>query len=84
MKRYTIPEGAYWQGKKARKPRGIKKNGYPSLDLCPGCFSFHCDPATMSRKFSEKISDRLKLGLCGACGHKPCTCKSSLMVRKKK
>jgi hypothetical protein len=29
---------------KARKPRGIKKNGQRSKDLCPHCFAFHCDP----------------------------------------
>ena len=65
-------------GKKKRKPRGIKKDGTRSYDLCKGCYSFNCDPMSMSRKFQAKIEKRLKAGLCGACGHKPCTCKSSL------
>jgi len=67
--------------KKKRKRRGIKKNGYRSLDLCTGCYSFHCDPMMMSRKFSNKIRERLKAGLCPACGSNPCKCKSSLLVR---
>ena len=64
--------------KKARKPRGIKKDGTKSMDLCPDCYSFHCDPMTMSSKFSAKIRNRLRKGVCGACGHNPCTCKSFL------
>ena len=66
--------------KKHRKPRGIKKNGRRSLDMCPYCFSFNCDPMTMSKKFREKIDKRLAAGLCGACGHDSCTCKSSLQA----
>ena len=69
------------QPKKKRKPRGIKQDGTRSLDLCPGCFAFHCDPMSMSRKFMDKIDRRLAAGLCGACGHKPCTCKSSIYIR---
>jgi hypothetical protein len=64
--------------KKKRKPRGIKLNGNRSLDLCPHCFAFFCDTMTMSYKFQSKIDKRLAAGLCGACGHNPCTCKSSL------
>lgn len=62
--------------KKKRKPRGIKLNGRKSYDLCSCCFSYNCDPLTMSRKFSAKIRKRLKAGLCPACGHNPCKCKS--------
>lgn len=64
--------------KRKRKPRGIKLNGKPSKDMCPHCFAFNCDPFLMSPKFTNKIYKRLKQGLCGACGHNPCTCKSSL------
>lgn len=71
-------KGGVYKLKKKRKPRGIKKNGRRSMDMCPYCFAFGCDPMGMSRKFREKIEKRLKLGLCGACGHNPCTCKSSL------
>jgi|GEM_PF-3281412 len=64
--------------KKKRKPRGIKQDGTPSLDMCPGCYSFFCDPTVMSDKFREKIRRRISQGLCPACGAKPCKCKSSL------
>lgn len=60
--------------------RGVKLNGDRSLDLCTGCYSFHCDPMSMSLAFQEKISRRLRQGRCPACG-KPagfCTCKSVL------
>ena len=63
---------------KLRKPRGIKLNGNPSLDMCPHCYAFQCDPMTMSVKFQNKIRQRLDKGQCGACGHQPCTCKSKL------
>lgn len=63
--------------KKSRKPRGIKANGRPSYDLCDCCYSFNCDPFTMSREFRKKISRRLDAGLCPACGNKSCICKSS-------
>ena len=62
--------------KKERKPRGIKKDGRPSMDMCPHCFAFNCDPICMSPKFSAKINKRLRAGLCGACGANPCKCKS--------
>jgi hypothetical protein len=65
-------------GKKARKPRGIKKDGTESLDLCDGCYSFNCDPSSMSRAFIAKRDRLREKGLCVACGHNPCTCKSSL------
>jgi hypothetical protein len=64
------------QQKKKRKPRGIKQDGTKSRDMCSHCFSFNCDPMIMSEKFRNKINKRLKEGFCGACGHKPCTCKS--------
>jgi len=62
--------------KKARKPRGTKLNGRPSYNLCPHCYGYGCDPMTMSREFQAKIDRRLKAGVCAACGHKPCRCKS--------
>lgn len=51
-----------------------------SLDLCPHCYSFLCDPTAMSIKFSNKISDRLRQKRCPSCG-KPkdfCSCKSTM------
>lgn len=65
---------------KPRKPRGIKLNGQRSMDLCPYCYSFGCNPMSMSHAFSEKIRKRLDNGQCPSCG-KPkafCSCKSSL------
>lgn len=64
--------------KKKRKPRGVKLNGRKSQDMCPDCFSFNCDPMSMSKKFQDKIRGRRQKGLCGACGHTPCSCKSSM------
>jgi hypothetical protein len=66
--------------KKARKPRGVGLDGIPSYDLCTGCYSAYCDPMSMSLNFREKVNRRLKAGLCVGCGHKPCTCKSSLLI----
>lgn len=66
--------------KKQRKPRGYKLNGQRSLDMCRCCFAFHCDPSSMSKKFRNKVRDRVRRGCCGACGHSPCTCKSSLSM----
>lgn len=63
--------------KKARKPRGRKKNGHMSYDLCSGCYYPHCDP--MFRRPGH-IDERLEKGLCPGCGKDPCTCKSSLSV----
>lgn len=68
---------------KARKPRGIKKDGSKSLDMCPHCLSFYCDPTMMSHKFSDKMSKRSRMGVCRACGSNPCKCKSSLSVPRK-
>lgn len=68
--------------KKTRKPRGMKLDGTRSLDLCPHCFSFHCNPMTMSHEFSQKVDKRLRAGLCGACGQNPCACKSTLKTKK--
>lgn len=65
--------------KKQRKPRGIKLNGQPSLDMCT-CYSFHCDPMTVSSAFSAKIDRRRAAGLCPSCGGKKCKCKSSLKL----
>jgi hypothetical protein len=64
--------------KKIRKPRGLKKNGQRALDMCSGCFAFNCDPFMMSNKFNDKIHKRIAMGVCPACGHKPCKCKSSM------
>jgi hypothetical protein len=67
---------------KNRKPRGIKKDGTMSEDLCPYCYAFRCDGGNMSKKFEEKKNKRLAAGLCVACGNKPinglCKCKSKL------
>lgn len=65
---------------RTRQDRGVKLNGEKSLDLCTGCYSFHCDPMSMSPAFQAKIHDRLRQGRCPACG-KPkgfCSCKSVL------
>lgn len=62
--------------KKKRKPRGRKLNGQRSRDMCSHCFSFNCDPMGMSRAFQAKVDRRRRQGLCGACGHNPCRCKS--------
>jgi hypothetical protein len=62
--------------KKARKPRTTGQ------DLCRCCFSFGCDPMSMSPRFSRKIRDRFKYGLCPACGHALCTCRSSMEAGK--
>lgn len=66
---------------KPRKPRGIKKSGYPSEDMCPHCYSVGCDPFAMSANYRRKIEKRLKDGVCVACGQLPCRCKSSLKVK---
>lgn len=63
---------------KPKKPRKPRTTG---MDMCT-CYAFHCDPMSMSRKFQDKINKRLRAGLCGACGHNPCECKSSMSVKK--
>lgn len=44
--------------KKARKPRGIKKDGTMSEDMCSCCLSFCCDPMTMSQAWQDKVYRR--------------------------
>ena len=64
---------------KPRKKRGIKLNGEPSYNLCPCCYSPGCDPFFRH----PKVEQRLRAGLCPACG-KPknrCSCKSSLKAK---
>jgi len=63
---------------KKRKPRGIKLDGTRSLDMCPYCFSFRCDPSLISNLISIKFKKRLDMGLCPSCGHEVCRCKSKL------
>lgn len=62
---------------KQRKPRGIKKDGTRSIDFCDGCFKPGCDPFGGSELYRKKIEGRLDKGLCPACGHMPCKCKST-------
>lgn len=67
------------------KKRGLHQRGYKqdwetlSLDMCPHCYSFGCDPMAMSLKFYTKIHERLRKGLCPCCGEPKnhCKCKSS-------
>lgn len=53
-----------------------RKKRTTGFDLCSGCYSFECNPMTMSKKFQSKVSKRLKDGLCVACGKEKCACKS--------
>lgn len=69
------------KAKKKRKPRGMKLDGTPSMDMCPYCIAFNCDPMGMSLPFQKKIDTRKAQGLCPACGANPCKCKSSLLVK---
>lgn len=64
--------------KKKRKSRTTGE------DLCPGCYSYNCDPMTMSKKFYDKIDKRIEKGLCPSCGNNPCTCKYSMSDYSKK
>lgn len=67
------------------KRRGLHQSGYKadwehaSLDMCPYCYSFGCDPFAMSQKFRAKIENRRRQGLCPCCGEPldHCKCKSS-------
>ena len=60
---------------KKRKPRTTGQN------LCSGCYSYNCDPQTMSNPFFlAKVEKRRKLNLCVSCGNNPCKCKNN--VRK--
>ena len=63
---------------KVRKPRGVKKSGYPSYNMCPHCYMPGCDPFGGSLLYRDKIERRLKKGVCPACGHFLCRCKSKL------
>jgi len=67
---------------KPRKPRGIKLNGERSLDMCPGCHSFYCDPMTDSIEWMKKKEKRIKANVCIACGQNPCRCKSKLEITR--
>lgn len=62
--------------KKKRKPRGMKKKGYESYDLCKGCYYRNCDPVPAVTIAQRKINRRASMGVCPGCGHEPCTCKS--------
>lgn len=66
----------YFDNRKIRKKRGIKKSGEESFDFCTGCYYPYCDPMALSPRIERKIHDRLENGLCPACGHKKCKCKS--------
>ena len=66
---------------KVRKPRGMKQNGCRSYDMCPYCYMPGCDPFGASALYRRKIEQRLKRGLCPACGHAPCRCKSKLTLK---
>lgn len=60
--------------------RGYKLDGHQtSEDLCPYCYSFGCDPMSMSQKFRQKIEKRLRMKLCPCCGEPiaHCKCRSS-------
>ena len=65
---------------KPRKPRGIKLDGTPSIDFCEVCKMPGCDPCGASLKYLAKTFDREERGVCTACGHNPCRCKSRLSV----
>jgi hypothetical protein len=67
---------------KRRKPRGIKLNGQPSQDMC-SCYSFGCDPMSMSREFNAKMDRRYNEGVHRACGTNPCSCKSNSDLPKR-
>ena len=66
---------------KPRKPRGTKLNGEKSYDMCEGCYMPFCDSFAASEKYRHKIHSRLKTGVCPACGHNPCRCKSKLHTK---
>lgn len=66
---------------KPRKPRGYKKTGERSYDLCPCCYSPNCDPMANSLKFGAMVRRRRDAGVCVACGYNPCRCKSSSTIK---
>ena len=39
---------------KPRKPRGIKKSGYPSVDMYPYRYAIYCDPGSDSDHWRRK------------------------------
>ena len=62
---------------------GLKRDGITlSMDLCPYCYSYGCDPMAMSMKFQQEIRERLRKGLCPSCGEPKefCKCKSSMKI----
>jgi hypothetical protein len=64
------------RAKRKRKPRGQNQHGGVNYDLCGCCLWPHCDPFTMSARVHDKLLLRKMAGLCPACGHLPCTCRS--------
>ena len=66
--------------RKKRKPRGIKKNGRRSYDMCPHCYSPGCDPMGASPAYRRKLDARLDEGKCPACGKVKCTCRSTILT----
>lgn len=66
--------------RKRRKPRGYKKSGERSYDMCPWCYKPGCDPFGGSARYRQKIEKRLAAGRCPACGKTSCSCKSSVLT----
>ena len=70
------------------KRRGYHQSGWKlsgkqtSEDLCPHCYGFGCDPMSMSRIFQNRVHERLRQGLCVACGQPKalCKCKSNYFL----
>lgn len=67
---------------KPRKPRGIKKSGYLSVDMCPYRYAIYCDPGSDSDHWRRKKSKRFAAKVCIACGQYPCRCKSKLKIKQ--
>jgi hypothetical protein len=44
-------------------------DGSRSLDMCPHCLRFNCDPMCISRELSDKFERRIKKGVCPSCGN---------------
>lgn len=62
--------------KRGLNQKGLKLNGTEcSLDMCPCCLSFGCDPMTMSPAFSAKIHERFRKKCCPSCGEPKDFCK---------
>lgn len=53
-------------------------------DMCPHCYSFGCDPMSMSPAFQHKIDERLRRHECPACGNPIgfCKCRSTMSANK--